>query len=499
MSLGRVRKSRTWPVVKWLACILLVLSLLEILLLSRPPTLERVRPGSSQDVTLEGNGLTEGKRPRVFIASIHRNNENVLKQFWSDRVVQLIEHLGAENVFFSTYESGSQDGTKLELAKLDQRLNSLGVERRVILDPGNQLDEVREVVLEPKEGWVDTGIPRSAMSVGDGHSAPHGSLKIAERSTEGGGGGKYMLRRIPYLAKLRNKVMEPFYNLSSIPSYPGKDDQDEFLTPSGRPKRRVVDLPPQREPYDIILWLNDVHFSLSDITTLLSTRGGKYDAVCALDFHDKAGESFYDTFAARDSTGREPIHAWPYFLSSTTRKAVQRGEAAPVRACWDGVVAFTAKPFYDAAASQADARAAGGITPGKGVVYRGTPDSLAQRHVEGSESCFIHADLTSSITASGRTLRGIWINPSVRVGYDLASYAGANSGTSWRERVLGVWENRLCRVFGSGKRWAERRRVDGRIGEWVEAGRKEGVKRGEVGWCLVDEMQVLFEAGWMHV
>lgn len=119
--------------------------------------------------------------------------------------MNLTKHLGIQNVFVSVHESGSQDDTKGALRDLDFELKELGVHRSIELD--KSLDEqVAEIMTRPEEveeGWIFT--PR----------------------------GKIELRRIPYLARLRNRVMEKL----------------DAEAASGR-------------TYDIVLWLNDVVFTV---------------------------------------------------------------------------------------------------------------------------------------------------------------------------------------------------------------------------------------------
>jgi hypothetical protein len=161
--------------------------------LSHPPS-RRVPPHS-----------VAPNKQKIFIASIHRNSEWILRIHWNEAIVNLIKHLGIENVFVSIYESGSQDNTKGALSDLDFELKELGVHRSIELD--KTLDEqIAEIMTPPEaveEGWIAT--PR----------------------------GKIEMRRIPYLARLRNRVME-------------KLDAEAKV---GR-------------TYDIVLWLNDVVFTV---------------------------------------------------------------------------------------------------------------------------------------------------------------------------------------------------------------------------------------------
>lgn len=134
---------------------------------------------SHLDSSPESQALDSSSVPpgRVFIASNHWNSGKVIRSHWSDAVIGLITRLGPENVYFSLYESGSWDDTKDALRELDQRLEELGVARRIILD---ETTHVEEVAKPPAgEGWIVTK------------------------------NGRRELRRIPYLARLRNIVLEP--------------------------------------------------------------------------------------------------------------------------------------------------------------------------------------------------------------------------------------------------------------------------------------------------
>ena len=120
---------------------------------------------------------------KVYISSIHWNNEQIMRSHWNSAVVNLIKALGPENVYVSVYESGSWDDSKGALRELDTELAHLGVRKTIVLDETTHLDEIQK---EPTaSGWIDT--PR----------------------------GKKELRRIPYLAKLRNLSIKPLEQLQS--------------------------------------------------------------------------------------------------------------------------------------------------------------------------------------------------------------------------------------------------------------------------------------------
>lgn len=120
--------------------------------------------------------------------------------------------------------------------------------------------------------------------------------------------------------------------------------------------------------------------------------------------------------------------------------------------------------------------------------FRGIADSLATRHVEGSECCLIHAD--NPVSAQ----KGVWLNPRVRVGYSGEAYEAVHN--KQEGSYYSVWENRLRRWFTTDrvKVW----RILQRVHAW-EAEDPTG-SRGENGeFCLINEMQVLVARGWAHV
>jgi hypothetical protein len=188
LARGRLR------IVFLLLCFVLVVDFFSVAC-ARPPS-RRVTPSSAP---------LNVRKQKVFIASIHRNSELILRHSWNEAVVNLTSYFGRENVFISVHESGSQDDTKGALQDLDFELKELGVHRSIILDKTleEQVEEIHNPPDSYQEGWIFT--PR----------------------------GQWELRRIPYLAELRNKVM-------------GKLDAEAAV---GR-------------KYDTVLWLNDVVFTV---------------------------------------------------------------------------------------------------------------------------------------------------------------------------------------------------------------------------------------------
>ena len=118
---------------------------------------------------------------KIFIVGIHWNSENILRDHWIPAVVALAKAIGPKNVFVSIYESGSYDNTKAVLRILDQALGENGIPRKVVLDETTHAEEISKTPSE--NGWIEV---------------PNGTTQ---------------LRRIPYLAKLRNIAMQPLYDL----------------------------------------------------------------------------------------------------------------------------------------------------------------------------------------------------------------------------------------------------------------------------------------------
>ncbi|QKX55062.1 uncharacterized protein TRUGW13939_02154 [Talaromyces rugulosus] len=355
---------------------------------------------------------------RIFIASIHWNNEAILRSHWNNAVVDLVQALGVDNVYVSIFESGSWDNSKGALRELDTNLDRLGVRRNITLSDVTHQDEIS--VPPGDEGWIDT--PR----------------------------GRRELRRIPYLARLRNLTLQPLKELA-----------EQGIT------------------FDKILFLNDVVFTTQDVFNLLDTNDGSYAAACSLDFSKPP--RYYDTFALRDSSGYEHVmQTWPYFRSSKSRNALLKMNPIPVTSCWNGIVAMDSLPFQSS------------VSP---LRFRGTPDSLALTHVEGSECCLIHADNPLSKS------KGVYLNPRVRVGYNGPAYTAVHPTRSWlsiSEIALGLWENWWRRTFTT--QWFKQTVIRRRVAGWKSERARVDQSREESGeFCLINEMQVLVSNGWAHV
>jgi hypothetical protein len=175
--------------------------------------LVRRRPDTYRTSLAEvGRRSEDGAAPvantTIFIASVHRNTEPILRTAWSKAVLDLAEYYGPGNVYFSAIESGSQDETKTALLDLKTALDAKGVANMISLGltVWEQLEEIETrpppEVREPTWIW-----------------------NVAESQWE--------MRRIPYLARVRNQAMAPLKELDS-----------------------------QGRTFNKVLWLNDVVFDV---------------------------------------------------------------------------------------------------------------------------------------------------------------------------------------------------------------------------------------------
>ncbi|PUU82958.1 mannosyltransferase 1 [Tuber borchii] len=184
----------------------------------------------------------------------------------------------AESRGFSPYESGSWGNTKGALRELDGRLGKLGIEGRMVLEETMHVEEVSRTQRIGEEGWIVT--PR----------------------------GKKELRRTPFLARARNRVLEPLFE----------------LRPEGG----------RNGSFDRLLFLNDDIFTHPQ---------GEYSAAYSLDFLDS---TLLRHFAFRDSNKRPATNLpYPFFSSGPSPEALLLNLPVPVRSCWHGMVTFDAALF----------------------------------------------------------------------------------------------------------------------------------------------------------
>jgi hypothetical protein len=251
--------------------------------------------------------------------------------------------------------------------------------------------------------------------------------------------GESRIKRIAYLAEVRNRALKPLDTLS--------------------------------QRYDKLLFINDVIFKPQDATRLLwgtnvneETGKTEYKAACGADFIKFW--KFYDTFATRDNEGYSMgVPIFPWFANAgeaESRRDVLDGKSAVrVKSCWGGIVAFDARYFQRdpevgkigttppdehtnsdpprhvdvGQEKRADENV---LQPTLPLRFRASPDPFW----DASECCLIHADLMAAPSpTTPATLpphsgfmqhapdnkeqwgAGIYMNPYVRVAYDANTYS----------------------------------------------------------------------------
>ncbi|KIW99782.1 uncharacterized protein Z518_10710 [Rhinocladiella mackenziei CBS 650.93] len=427
MLLRNYRRSPRRRLLRFLVYVLTALSVFDLLTILKHHR-EFSRNLLSHTYTDLSTLPSPAQNQKIFICAQFWTNAKIIQDRWGQALLDLVGVLGTENVFVSIYESGSLDNTKDVLKILDRVLEENKISRSIVLDPTTHADEVNAGPLDeqghPRSGWIQT------TTVGAGKE----------------------MRRIPYLARLRNKSLQPLFDLHE-----------------------------RGHNFDKILYLNDVVFRPRDVLSLLATNQGSFSAACALDFHYPP--AYYDTFALRDSEGLGTIMtSFPYFRSLDSREAMLQGRATKVQSCWNGMIAMDTTPFYE------------------GLRFRALSDSLASKHLEASECCLIHTDMT----AMNLGRRGIYINPAVRVGYTISAYNLTHAGpeetfVSSTDYVRGVWLNRLKRNV-IGKVTKQMKEVTRKMERWKKEGENSLERREENGeLCIIDEQHILIWNGWKHV
>lgn len=330
----------------------------------------------SRALATQEQGRANPNSEKVFIAaSIYDKGGRLLHGHWGIAILNLIELLGYENVFLSIYgnDNGPDAGIALRDFEKKVKCNS-----NLAFEEHLGLDEIPQVTL------------------------PDGTKRV---------------KRIEYLAEVRNRALRPL---------------DETSSPH----------------YDKLLYLNDVFFDPIDAVQLLlstnvdDTGRAIYRAACAVDFINPF--KFYDTFATRDLEGYSMgVPFYPWFSGAgkgESRQDVLDGkDAVRVKSCWGGMVAFDAK-WFQTSGSNMPAESTGTIDLDSGTdrnlnwhwadpevspPIKSRSASLPIRFRAGSdlfwdasECCLVHADIQSiGDTQEQSADTGIYMNPFVRVAY----------------------------------------------------------------------------------
>ncbi|KAJ5712218.1 hypothetical protein N7493_008686 [Penicillium malachiteum] len=378
----------------------------------------------ARNTTEAGRGNLRNEK--VFIAaSLYDRDGELAGGHWGAQLLELIHLLGEQNVFVSIYENDGGVEGKRALRELEKQITS---RKSIVFEEHLDLKTVPTVVIP---------------------------------------GGEKRVKRIEYLAQVRNKALQPL-----------NDD----------PHTR----------YDKLLYLNDVLFDPVDALQLLfSTNANKigmaeYRAACAVDFANPF--KFYDTYATRDLEGfGMGVPFYPWFStagSGESRKDVLQGkDAVRVRSCWGGMVAFDAKYFQTKLPDRS--------SPAR---FRSGDDLFW----EASECCLIHADIQDPQSYLNNVVdTGIYMNPYVRVAYDYRTLSWLGI-TRRFEKLYPLVHNIVNHLVGMP--WLNPRRTEGpgqRVHEvvWIPDERHSGggsfqsVDRiaGNDGYCGRRGLQVILE------
>ncbi|KAI9773645.1 MAG: hypothetical protein M1840_006919 [Geoglossum simile] len=416
------------------------------------------------DSSESGRGNPRGEK--VFIAA-NIIDEGLIRGAWGKAVLGLVDVLGEKNVYLSIFENDSGEGTREALVELSRKVacNSSIVSEHL------PMDDIPSVTL------------------------PSGQKRV---------------KRIAYLAEVRNRALRPLNSNSS---------------PSG-------------VKFDKLLFINDVIFDPLDAAQLLFSTNldpltgmARYRAACAVDFIRPF--KYYDTFATRDLEGYSMgLPLFPWFTNAgqaESRKDVLKGtDAVRVKSCWGGMVAFEAKWFQgldeEGESSSRGSRGDGG-NPKVGFRDR---DDVSIRQTNGSsisssflrfrsesdlfwdssECCLVNADLQTLSPHSGNPETDVYMNPFIRVAYSSSTFAFLGVLTRRFERALEPIQRLINAVAGLPRYNPRRAEVEGdEVTErvWVyddENGWEEGgegsfqeVKRkaGRGGFCGVRMLLVMKE------
>ncbi|KAI9838773.1 MAG: hypothetical protein M1837_002339 [Sclerophora amabilis] len=354
-------------------------------------------------------GRANPNNEKVLIAA-NIIDEDLIRGAWGNAILELIQLLGEGNVFLSIYENDSGPGTKAALDDFEEKLRC----NSSIVSEHLPLDDIDTIVLPS---------------------------------------GKRRIKRVAYLAEVRNRALRPL---------------DPLVKPS------LSGVKSTESTFDKLLFLNDIVFSPLEAAQLLfSTNVGEdgltqYRAACAVDFINPF--KFYDTFATRDLEGFSMgVPFFPWFSragSSQSRQDVLEGkDAVRVRSCWGGMVAFEAKWFQhpitedvtddtkpeDSSPDQdrnlnwhlndTAIRPRADVLP---VRFRSEKDTFW----DASECCLIHADI-QPIRKPSDSLSdtGIYVNPFIRVAYDEKTFSWLRTTRMW-ERLYSVPHHLVNKIAG---------------------------------------------------
>lgn len=322
-----------------------------------PP--EHYRALQRRALASDENGRGNVNNKKIFIAaSLYDKGGRLVDGIWGRDVLELIDLLGDMNVFLSVYENDSGPDAEAALTKFRAKVRC---KNNLLYEEHLSTENMSRVRL------------------------PDGSKRI---------------KRIAYLAEVRNRALEPLNEPSDV-------------------------------TYDKVLFMNDVDFNPVDALQLLFSTNvdGKgeasYGAACAVDFINPF--KLYDTFATRDLEGYSMgVPFFPWYSNAgqgLSRKDVLDGkDAVRVKSCWGGMVALDARYLQASREVVHDKSMHSKI----GNDFARIPDlskpirfrAVLDMDWDASECCLIHADIINSRPAKvPADAVGIYQNPYVRVAY----------------------------------------------------------------------------------
>lgn len=321
-----------------------------------PQRYTELRQRSEQNET-QGRGNIHNEK--VFIAaSVYDREGRLLDGEWGERLRRLIDILGPDNVFLSIYENDADDKAQLAMESYAQTIEC-------------------------------------------SKSIVHEHLDLAPLPHVITPSGASRLKRIAFLAEVRNRALRPLEDPNS-PAYTTR--------------------------FDKVLYVNDIYFDPIDAANLLFSTNvdelserTNYRAACAVDFIMPF--KFYDTFATRDTEGYQMgVPFFPWFTSAgngtSRRDVLSQTDAVRVKSCWGGMVALEAKWFQPRMhVSNHNSNPLTNTTTTKPLRFRAEPDT----YWDSSECCLIHADLASLSSQNPphqpHSDPAIYMNPYIRVAY----------------------------------------------------------------------------------
>lgn len=439
----RTSRRRTWKVLCCsvlvafsIICLTITWSVTEAILFpsyAHPP--EHYRVLRDQITSSSSPGRGNPSNEKVFIAT-NILNADLIRGFWGENVLSLIDYLGPDNVFLSVYENDAGPETAAALRDLE---NALPCMPRPILLVRIQSD----------------------MISGNSSVVTGAHLSLDDFPTVTVPNGEERVQRITYLAEVRNKLMRPLYA-------PTNESLNDGVTHVNR-------------TFDRVFFLNDVLFDPIEAAQLVMatnldpvTNRTDYDVACSIDFVAKF--MFYDTFVVRDNEGfGMGLMFYPWFTSKgkgeSRSDVVAEKDAVRVKSCWGGMASYDARFFQH---SSALARPADGEHPSSYPTtskemesvaemsgdlairsqYNPQPYSLnplrfrsdSEIYWEASECCLINADVAARVMAEDATATPkIFINPYIRVAYDMRTYGNLKKIQRY-ERVFRILQYVVSKI-----------------------------------------------------